>query len=308
VDLISYLRPLRGYLVAVLLLSVLVGVGSSYLVARSAVDTYRVTLDVGLPGFNGQARELDQITADFIEGITSPEVVDAASEASGLDADVVAGALTAQRLSETGSQVRVSATGVDPERLARAVAAAAAADYQALSRPRLEAAESLEEQLREAYEDAKDTTTGRDPDQQRWQSQSEFAALRAATDARSALLDLRTRVATVEDAASPSATTVVPVEGTWPVVQTGLTNGGATLFALVALLLAFELWRTRPSRSAAAPPSPASGHPVVGPDATVPAVDAAHQARPSAPRPAGKKSRELATTTATAAPSGSPGT
>lgn len=305
-DLISYLRPLRGYLVTVLFLAIAVGVGSSYLVARSAVDTYRVTLDLGLPGFGGQTRELDQIVADFSEGITSPEVVEAASDASGLEADALAGTLTAQRTSETGSQVRVTATGVDPDRLSRAVAAAAAKDYEALSRPRLEAAVSLEEQLREAYEDAKDTTTGQDPDQQRWQSQSEFAALRAATDARSALLDLQTRVATVKTAANPGATTVVPVEGTWPIVQTGLTNGGATLFALVALLLSFELWRTRPSRGSAGDAATAPDHPVGGPHATSPELDAEDADESSATGPTGKKSRELATTTATS--TGSTGT
>jgi hypothetical protein len=234
-------------------------------------------------------------------------VVEAASEASGVDADVLAGTLTAERLSETGSQVRISATGVDPDRLARAVPAAAAQDYVALSRPRIEAAASLEEQLREAYEDAKDTTVGRDADQTRWQSQSEFAALRAATDARSALLDLQTRVATVQSAASPGATTVVPIEGRWPIVQTGLTNGGATLFALVALLLAFELWRTRPSRKAPASAGPAPDDGAPGPDATIPALDAVGVGgSPATGRP-GKKSRELATTTATASSSGSGG-
>jgi hypothetical protein len=261
VDLISYLRPLRSYLLTVLLLSVLVGLGSALIVARTSGEAYRATLAVSLPSFGGQAREVEQVAADFSDALTTPEVVEAASDASGIDADTLSEALTAQRSSKAGTQVQISATGADPDLLPRSVAAAARAAYGAVSQPRLEAAESLEDQLQQAYEDAQESTAGRDADQQRWQSQLEFAALREANDARSARIELETKIATFEDAASPDAATVVPLDATWPAVQAGLTNGGATLFALAALLVAAEIWRTRPTPGPAAAPAVPAGSP-----------------------------------------------
>jgi hypothetical protein len=274
VDLISYLRPLRSYLLTVLLLSVLVGLGSALFVGRTSGEAYRATLAVSLPSFGGQAREVEQIAADFSEALTTPEVVEAASDASGIDADTLAETLTAERSSKAGTQVQISATGADPDSLTRSVAVAAREAYGTVSQPRLEAAESLEDQLQEAYEDAKASTAGRDADQQRWQSQLEFAALREANEARSARIELETTIATFEDAASPDAATVVPLDATWPAVQAGLTNGGATLFALAALLVAAEIWRPRPTPGRAAGPAAPAGSPgddgVVG-DGSVPA-------------------------------------
>ena len=247
-DLMSYLRPLRGYLVAIVLLSAVVGVGAAYLTAQRTQGSYRASLELSLPTVTGQPRELDQLTSDFVQGIRSGDALDAAARAAGRNADDVVASLTAARTTSTGAKVLISATGTDRTELARGVAAAAEQSYLALARPQLDAARVKELQLRRDYDEVKGSTAGADDDERRWQTQAEFAALREATDAKTAMLDMQIRMAAVQEEAAAGSVYTVAVDRRLPIAQSGLTSAGAALFALLLLLCTVELWRTHPWR------------------------------------------------------------
>src|SRR5215218_2512545 len=232
----SYLRPLRRYLVAIVLISALVGAGAAFLTAQRTQGNYRASLELSLPTVTGQPRELDQLTSDFVQGIRSGDALDAAARAAGRNADDVVASLTAARTTSTGAKVLISATGTDRTELARGVAAAAEQSYLALARPQLDAARVKELQLRRDYEEVKGSTAGANDDERRWQTQAEFAALREATDAKTAMLDMQIRIAAVQDDTAADLVYTVAVDRRLPIVQSGLTSAGAALFALLLLL------------------------------------------------------------------------
>lgn len=247
----SYLWSRRGRIAVLVLLPLLVGAGTFFVVRATSGPQVEGALELSLPTANTPGVNDAQI-ANFVAVAQGDAVRKALSSQFHLSAGDVKAHLTATRVDSSGTFVRVAYTSDTDKNVAAIVTAAAGEALNPLMDPEIAAAEATRNDLLAQYGKIGDDPNFQAPvipkgftKQQLIQQQQALILNQIGALNQQISLAMSERTAAQSAASDQAAVTLTRTSANSILLKTTLVNAGIALFAGIILLVAYDTVRPR---------------------------------------------------------------